>query len=149
VIFVLAQGTKQANDIIPWVIGLVVALLLLVGGAVLVRKWMLRGDSGTASDEGLMEGLRRARDEGKISQDEFDRTRKQIIANVKANMKTSESSTATLEAAKKRSAAGREEPRRDCKAKAACRPTETKVPHSDPADKIFLATALPCCPCRC
>ncbi len=112
-IFVLAQGTKQANDIIPWVIGLVVALLLLVGGAVLVRKWMLRGDSGTASDEGLMEGLRRARDEGKISQEEFDRTRKQIIAKVKANMKTSESSAATLEAAKKRSAAGREEPRRE------------------------------------
>ncbi|MFN5944256.1 MAG: hypothetical protein ACK5ZG_01685 [Phycisphaerae bacterium] len=112
-IFILAQGGKQVNDVIPWVIGLVVALLVLVGGAVLVRKWMLRSDSGTASDEGLMEGLRRARDEGKISQEEFDRTRKQIIAKVKANMKTSESSAATLEAAKKRSAAGREDPRRE------------------------------------
>ena len=109
---VLAQS-QRASEIVPWVVGLVAAVLVLFGAAVAARKWMLRGDSGTASDEGLMEGLRRARDEGKISQDEFDRTRKQIIAKVKANMKTSESSTATLEAAKKRSAAGREEPRRE------------------------------------
>lgn len=108
----LAQA-QRASDVVPWVIGLVAAVLVLFGAAVAVRKWMLRGDSGSASDEGLMEGLRRARDEGKISQDEFDRTRKQIIAKVKSNMKTSESSAATLDAAKRRSAAGREEPRRD------------------------------------
>lgn len=109
---VLAQS-QRASDVVPWVVGLVVAVLVLFGAAVAARKWMLRSDSGTASDEGLMEGLRRARDEGKISQEEFDRTRKQIIAKVKANMKTSESSAAALEAAKKRSAAGRDASQRD------------------------------------
>lgn len=99
----LAQAPKQANDVIPWVIGLVAALLVLFGGALMVRKWMLKPDSSPASDEGLLEGLRRLRDEGKLSDAEYQQARKQMVGKAAERMKTSESSNAALEAAKARS----------------------------------------------
>jgi hypothetical protein len=107
VLFLIAQTNSNVNSVVPWVIGLVVAVLVLFGAAVLARKWMLRSDTNPAADETLMESLRRARDEGKISQDEFDRTRKQIIAKTKERMKTTDASTAALDAARKRSERGR------------------------------------------
>lgn len=101
-IFLLAQSTKQANNVVPWVIALVIAVLVLFGGALLVRKWMLRGDI-SPGDEGLLESMRRMRDEGKLSDEEYQQARKQMIGKAAERMKTSDKSAATLDAAKTRS----------------------------------------------
>ena len=76
----LAQSAADAKDILVWVIVLIVSAL--VGGLVIlvVRKRMLAPDaSNELASEGLFDSLRRMRDSGEISRDEYEHARKRLI----------------------------------------------------------------------
>lgn len=71
-----------AADIIMWVA--ILAALMIAGGMVimLLRRRLFTQETG--GDETLMQSLRRMRDTGEMSQEEFEATRKSLIAKVKA-----------------------------------------------------------------
>jgi flagellar basal body-associated protein FliL len=81
----------QQNDpskVIPIVIALVIAVLVLGGAIMFLRRKLLSREQDTVEDEGLLQGLRRMRDEGKLSQAEFDAARRKMVMKSAERLKS-------------------------------------------------------------
>lgn len=76
---VLAQSGQGASEALVWAMVLIVAAI--VGGFVIlaVRKRMLSVPKDDIASEGLFDALRRMRDNGELSQSEYDAARKRIL----------------------------------------------------------------------
>lgn len=81
-----APSSQPAGEVLLWV-G-VLSGLLLVGalGIMWYRRRVLADDDASADDEGLLQRLARLRDEGRMSQAEYDAARRSLIQRVKARM---------------------------------------------------------------
>ena len=76
---ILAQsGWARSGEVLLWVLVLAAAVLLLFGAVVLVRKLIDREEPG-ASLPFTMDDLRRLRDEGQLSEQEYQRARERIV----------------------------------------------------------------------
>lgn len=120
---VIAQGsggTSGAGGAIMWAMILIVAAL--VGGLVIlaVRKKMLETPSSDIGSEGLFDALKRMRESGEITREEYDAARKRILERAMQGTARPEPRSAAqasiLEVAARegldREARKREEPRR-------------------------------------
>lgn len=76
----LAQSggtTARASGQVLVLVGVLIAAAIIGGVVVLaVRRRLMRADSDAAQSVGLAESLRRMRDQGVISPEEYDRVRK-------------------------------------------------------------------------
>lgn len=78
----LAQMSRDPSRVIVWVLVLI-GVMIAGGVAILVlRRRLFAGDREGASHEGLFESLRRMRDRGEISPDEYDRARQKIVSRL-------------------------------------------------------------------
>lgn len=77
-------ATKALAPALLWLGGLIV--VVVVAGLVVlkVRSMILARESGAANQEGLLIGLRRMRERGEISQEEYDTARKSMAARAAA-----------------------------------------------------------------
>lgn len=73
------QGRSQASFWL-WLFVLIVLTVLAGVVIVIVRRRLIEPDAKANSPGSLMEDLRRMRDRGEITQEEYDRTRKTIAA---------------------------------------------------------------------
>jgi hypothetical protein len=62
----------------------------MIGGMFVMwlRRRLLAADSGSATTEGLMESLRRMRDAGQMSQEEYDAARKAMASRFAGKVTT-------------------------------------------------------------
>lgn len=76
---VLAQSGRGASEALVWAMVLIVAAI--VGGFVIleVRKRMLATPKDDIGSEGLFDALKRMRDNGELSQGEYDAARRRIL----------------------------------------------------------------------
>jgi len=83
VIFLAQQGTSAAfAKIVFWASLLAVLVVVMVVAALFVRRRVL-GQDDTTPDYGTftMADLRQLRDEGKLSETEYERARQALVAN--------------------------------------------------------------------
>lgn len=73
------QGRSQASFWL-WLFVLIVVTVLAGIAIVVIRRRLLESDATESSPGTLMEDLRRMRDRGEITEEEYDRTRKAIAA---------------------------------------------------------------------
>ena len=82
---VLILGASKAlPGALMWLGGMIV--IVVIAGLVIlkVRASMFARDAGTAGEEGLLVGLRRMRDAGQISPEEYDTARRSMAAKAGA-----------------------------------------------------------------
>lgn len=75
----LAQS--GSGSVLGWSLLLVILLMVMFFGMAMLRKWIKKDDGEEASKAGFTLGdLRRMRDEGQMTEEEFERARTQMIA---------------------------------------------------------------------
>src|SRR3954470_24108623 len=76
------QGRADTGAVFVWIAALIG--IVLVGGIVMVvlRRRMFAADSTSEATGGLMESLRRLKDSGQMSQEEYDAARKAMATRV-------------------------------------------------------------------
>jgi hypothetical protein len=81
---VLAQSSQSVpvGSILMWVAVLVAAIMVGGLGIMLLRRRVLSRDEGLAASEGLLDSLRRLRDNGEISVDEYNAARKAMASKL-------------------------------------------------------------------
>ncbi len=76
----LAHAPEARTTSLVLAVAALIAAVLLLGLIIMVfRKRLLARDNAADAGRSFMEDLRRMRDRGEISQDEFDATRRRII----------------------------------------------------------------------
>lgn len=81
-----AAGASSSFSVLLWV-GVLVVLAVVGGVAVLAfRRKLLGPGSDTPPEEGLMDSLRRMRDSGQLTKEEFDAARKSMAMKAAARM---------------------------------------------------------------
>ena len=80
---ILAQTPRTSPSQIFFVVGLLIGAAVVLGLVILlVRRKMLGRESSSAEQVGLMDQLRRLRDSGEITPEEFDAARKSMVARM-------------------------------------------------------------------
>jgi len=76
------RTNKEASAVFVWVIALIV--VIMVGGVLVMwlRRKILMAEAASDQEGGLMESLRKMRDSGQMSQEEFDATRKAMLSRM-------------------------------------------------------------------
>ncbi len=73
-------ATKALSPALMW-LGALIVVVMIAGLVILkIRESMLARESGRGNDEGLLSGLRRMRDLGEISPEQYDVARKSMAA---------------------------------------------------------------------
>lgn len=75
---------KQGVDILVGLGWLVAAVMLIIVAAVFLRKWLLRDDVTSQGTQFTLADLRQMRDQGLLSQEEFDRTKMFLVSRGRA-----------------------------------------------------------------
>lgn len=77
----LAQGGDPTR-VLVWIGVLIVAVVVLFGALMLVKRKLFGRVKDEAADRGLLDDLRAMRDRGEISKEEYDATRKAMAARL-------------------------------------------------------------------
>ncbi|MCE7972967.1 MAG: SHOCT domain-containing protein [Leptolyngbya sp. PLA1] len=77
-----AQSARSTQLVVA-IAALIAAVMLLGLIIMIMRKRLLARDAGADAGRSFMEDLRRMRDRGEITQEEFDATRRRIIERAK------------------------------------------------------------------
>lgn len=94
--FILAQ-TKNVSEIYFYLVIIVVASALVIALAIFLKKRLTGEPRDTGDGLFLMSDLRKLRDEGQISDEEFERARAAIIARGKAMLGGNDEETVDAE----------------------------------------------------
>lgn len=79
----LSQGGQKAPvQVLLWLGVLIVAAIAMGLAVMYLRRRLLRNHDQRDGSQGFMQELRTMRDTGKISQEEYDRTRKTLAARL-------------------------------------------------------------------
>lgn len=79
----LAQAPRTPPSKIFMVVGLLIGAAVVLGLVILLaRRRLLGQESASAQQSGLMDQLRRLRDSGEITPEEFDSARKSMVARM-------------------------------------------------------------------
>jgi hypothetical protein len=77
------QPARRPTDVLVWV-GLLIVAVMVLGAAILVLRRNVLSRGGPADQSpGFMEDLRRMRDRGEITPEEFEAARRAMIARIK------------------------------------------------------------------
>lgn len=80
---VLAQAPRTPPSQVFMVVGLLIGAAVVLGLVILlVRRKMLGGESASAQQSGLMDQLRRLRDSGELTPEEYDAARKSMVSRM-------------------------------------------------------------------
>lgn len=83
---VAGKARPDPGGVLIWVLVLI-GLVLLLGGAVLwLRAKLLSRDRQRGGDEGMLESMRRLRDRGLMSEEEFARTRELVRRRLRESL---------------------------------------------------------------
>ncbi|GJQ30404.1 MAG: hypothetical protein HBSAPP03_22880 [Phycisphaerae bacterium] len=77
----IAQG-GDPTKLLLWIGILIVAVVLLFVVLMLAKRKLLGPDKPSAADRGLLDDLRRMRDAGEITPEEYDAARKSMAAKI-------------------------------------------------------------------
>lgn len=84
---VLAQARTGAREQALMWVGVLILVVVIAGVVMmLVRRRMMGGESTSEKAESLMTSVRRMRDEGRLSAEEYDAIRKRLVNQAAAGM---------------------------------------------------------------
>ncbi len=85
-LIMLAQAAQQKSSVLGTVwlwLGILIVVVIAGGVAIMMyRRKVLANDDASASAGGMMDDLRRMRDSGQMSQEEYDAVRRNLAAKI-------------------------------------------------------------------
>ncbi len=81
-----AQSSGGTPRVLAWVLVLIVLVLAGAVAVLLIRRRVLGSQGATDGTEGLMQSLRRLRDEGRMTHEEYEAARRSMAKRVSASM---------------------------------------------------------------
>lgn len=78
----------QTGDVIFWCLVLIAGISILGIGVWILRRWAFSGQAGTATEDWSLQHLRELRKRGELTEEEFERLRRNMIAQFQATGST-------------------------------------------------------------